>query len=289
MYDLLTDESESTGIFWFCYICRKSTHGIIQKLCSLEVRLQAIESEKAKDHAKMEDMSNKIGNLERTCQNLEIKIQQLIENNDKTLQTVSNVRRDLYNEHDKNILLQSRIDHLEQTQRECNVRVIGFPELGQSDADIKCQLMQLVGAQEGSEKDITTISRMGKPKDDKHRDLIVKFVSKETRDRFYALRKKTPKNSENKKIYINEDLIQSKAKLFYDARQLVKRGRLHGTWSHNGSIIIKVKENDKPCAISNHVELRTKVRNHDYDSDECLDDELSTKSEIFEYQSDFSD
>ncbi len=231
-------------------------------MSNLELRLQTIESEKTKDHSKLQEMSNKI-------KTLEITIQQLVENNDKTLQTVSNVRRDLFNEHDKNIKLQYRIDQLEQTQRECNVRVTGFPELGQQDVDIKAQLIGLVGAQEGSESDIATITRMGKPKEDKNRDLIVKFVSKESRDKFYSLRKNTPKNRENKKVYINEDLTATRAKLFYDARQLVKRGKLHGTWSQNGNIIIKVNENDSPCAIGNHAELRSKVKNYSYDSDGC--------------------
>ncbi len=288
MYEFLSDEAESAGVFWFCYICRKTTHGMFQKLSNLEVRLQAIESKKTKDHAKVEDMSNKVQSLERTCQKLENKIQELVENNEKTLQTVSNLRRDLFNEHDNNILLQCRIDQLEQTQRECNVRVMGFPEHGVSDDDIKCQLMQLVGAQ-GCERDIATITRMGRPSEDNSRDLIVKFVSKKSRDEFYALRKKTPKNHENKKVYINEDLIETKAKLFYDARQLVKRGRLHGTWSQNGNIMVKVKANDNPCVIGNHIELHSKVRNYASDSDGGLNDEISTVSESFEYESELSD
>ncbi len=259
-------------------------------MSNLEVRLQAIESEKAKDHAKMEVMSNKIATLEGKCQKLERKIQQLEENNEKTLHTVSNIRRHLLNEHDRNSRMQSRIDQLEQSQRECNVRVMGFPDNGQNDADIKSKLMQLVGVQEGSEKDITSLTRMGKPREDKPRDLIVKFVSKETRDRFYALRKKTPKNSENKKVFINEDLIETKAKLFYDARQLVKRGsRLHGTWSQNGNIIVKVNEDDTPKAIGNHTQLRSIVMYNSYDSEGCLDDVMSIESETFQYQSEFSD
>ncbi len=101
MYELLSDDAENEGIYWSCNICRKTTLGIIQKLSNLEIRLQAIESEKTNDQNKIKNMSNKIDTLEKTCQDLEKKIQLLVENNDKTLQTVSNMRRDLYNEHDK--------------------------------------------------------------------------------------------------------------------------------------------------------------------------------------------
>ncbi len=189
----------------------------------------------------------------------------------------------------KLILLQSRIDELEQIQRECNVRVMGFPEHGENDANTKSKLMQMVGAQEGSEKNIASITRLGKPRNDKCRDLIVKFVSKESSDHFYARRKNTPKSHDNKKVYINEDLTESKAKLFYDARQMVKRSRLYGTWSQNGNIIVKVRENDNPCAVRNHLELRSKVNRSVYDSEECADDGMSTMSEQWDYEPDLSD
>ncbi len=214
--------TENSGIYWFCYICRKTTRGVFQTLGNLEVRLQAIESVKANDQSKLKDACNKIESLQKTCQVLETRIQQLVVNNDKTLNNVSNLRRNLFNEHKRNVILQSRMDQLEQTQRECNVSVMGYPELGESDTAIKHQLVQLIGATQGSEKNIGSITRMGKARDGKSRDLVVKFDSKENRNAFCALRKRTPKNNENKKVYINEDLIESKAKLFYHTRRLVK-------------------------------------------------------------------
>ncbi len=110
MFDLISDETENGGIYWFCYICRKTTRGVFNTLANLEVRLQAIESEKGKDQNKLKDTSNKVEALQKSCQVLETKVQQLKDNNEKTLQTVSNLRRDLFNEHDKNVFLQSRID-----------------------------------------------------------------------------------------------------------------------------------------------------------------------------------
>ncbi len=138
----------------------------------------------------------------------------------------------MYKNQDKNIMLQSKVDQIEQDQRETNVRVIGFPEQDNTDADIRTKLVQLVGASDKSAENIISTSRMGRVKDDRPRDLIIKFTSKKTRDEFYSLRKRTPKDNEIRKVYINEDLTESRAKLFYDARQLVKRSKLYGTLTH---------------------------------------------------------
>ncbi len=62
---------------------------------------------------------------------------------------------------------------------------------------------------------------------------------------------------------------------------------MHGTWSQNGSIMVKVKENDNPCAIHNHQELASLMRYVTFDSD-SIESVLSSTSDIFEYNSDVS-
>ncbi len=161
------------------------------------------------------------------------------------------------------------------------MRVVGFPE-EVDDNNIKEQLVELVGAPEALVSDICSVTRMGKKKEEKPRDLVVQFVSKKKRDVFYSMRKQTPKNEENKKVYINEDLTEARAKLFYDARQMVKRNKLYGTWSQNGNIMVKVKENDNPCVIQNHQDLASKTRYVTSDSD-SIEEDTSSISDIFEY------
>ncbi len=265
-YELLADDSENSGILWFCNICRKTTSGVISKLSNLEIRLQSIESDRKSDRNEMKVMAKHIESLQDRCTKLEKKIQEMLEEKESTLEnqqlvfdTVSNLRRDMYKNHDKNIMLQSKVDQMEQARRETNIRVVGLPEQDNSDTYIKISLVQLVGASEESAKSIISTSRMGRMKDDKPRDLIVKFTDKESRDQFYSLRKRTPKDNENRKVYINEDLTECRAKLFYDARQLVKRGKLFGTWTQSGNILVKVTENSSPCAVASHRELRSKV------------------------------
>ncbi len=177
----------------------------------------------------------------------------MAENHEKTLQTISGLRRDLYKEHDKNISLQERIDVLDQKQRERNVRIVGFPEMEENQ--LRIELIQLV-CESGLSVDSIESTRMGRRRDNKLRGLVVEFSMKENRDKFYALRKNTPKDGDNKKVYINEDLIEDRAKLLFDARGMVKRKRLFGSWSQNGTnIMVKVGSDDSPMAIQNRKDL----------------------------------
>ncbi len=290
-YDFLKDEDN--GVLWFCYICRITTRGIINKLANIEMRLQTVEAERKKGQDEIKVLNNQVKKLEKRCGDLEGEIQQLSdfkkhceESNEKMMQTMSNIRRDLYKEHDRNLSLQARLDELDQRRRDNNVRLVGLKE-NEDDDIIASQLIKLGGKSGTSVEDICSISRMGKKKEGKPRDLLVQFVSKQKRDVFYAMRKNTPKDEENKKVYINEDLTESRAKLFYDARRMVRRNKLHGTWSQNGSIMVKVKENDNPCAIHNHQELASLMRYVTSDSD-SIESVLSYTSDIFEYNSDVS-
>ncbi len=294
-HEFLTSE-DNDGIMWFCYICRKTTKGIINKLANMEIRLQRIEMEREKDHTAVKDLNELVHQLQKTCKAMEDKMQQLsdgkqldIESNERMRHTITGLRRDLYNEHNKNLNLQSRLDDLDQRQREKNVRVMGLSE--QDDTNIKSQLIKLVGAKDITANDICCSTRMGKKKDGNSRDLLVQFVSKEKRDEFYSMRKKTPKDEQNRKVFINEDLTELRAKLFYDARRLVKRNKLFGTWSQNGSIMIKVTENDNPCVIRNHQELRSKIQYVAFDSEsiEDMEEVMSMGSDFIESNSDLSE
>ncbi len=119
---------ESDGILWFCFICRKTTRGVVNQLANIEIRLQSVEAERRKDQDKIKGLNNLVQNLQKKCGELESKIKQLSEknqlseeNNEKTLQTVMKVQRDLFKEQSKNSNLLSKLDELDQRRRESNV------------------------------------------------------------------------------------------------------------------------------------------------------------------------
>ncbi len=291
LFDFLTSD-DCNGVFWFCNICSITTRGMIQKMSNMELRLQAIEVERSKDHNEVKTLKNLVQSLQETCKILERNVKQLseekilmAENQEKTVETISGLRRDLYKEHDKNLNLQARIDGLDQKQREKNVRIVGFPEVEENSSNLKSDLIRLVGESGLTVDSIESTTRMGRIRDNKPRDLVVKFSTKESRDKFYALRKKTPKDEDNKKVYINEDLTEDRAKLFFDARRMVKKERLFGTWSQNGNIMVKVKSDDSPMTIQNHQDLASLTR-YVYEASE---DEMSIDNDTFGYQSGMSD
>ncbi len=67
----------------------------------------------------------------------------------------------------------------------------------------------------------------------------------------------------SRNIYINEDLTLHRAKLFHDARQLVKQKRLHSTWTQQGNIMLKKNEEDRPTAVYDNEELRRVFKTSD--------------------------
>ncbi|XP_052271465.1 uncharacterized protein LOC127872172 [Dreissena polymorpha] len=70
----------------------------------------------------------------------------------------------------------------------------------------------------------------------KPRDIIVKLTS--YRAKLYLRRSKL-KDVGYKSTFINEDLTSKRSSLLFNARALVKSGRLLGAWSSDGTILIK--------------------------------------------------
>ena len=56
---------------------------------------------------------------------------------------------------------------------------------------------------------------------------------------------KTPENSLQDAIFINEDLTRARANLMYNLRALKKKKKITDVWSNDGTIIIKKNNDDK--------------------------------------------
>ncbi len=154
-----------------------------------------------------------------------------------------------------------KIDAIEQDMKSKNVIIFGIAEENNDD-DVKQRLSQLannvLNLDNFKPSDIEMTYRLGKPSDNGlPRKILVKFKSKKKREEFYKRRKMTPIcDDTSRNIYINDDLTLHRAKLFHDARQLVKQKRLHSTWTQQGNIMVKKDEGDRPTAVYNHQELR---------------------------------
>ena len=176
---------------------------------------------------------------------------------------VSFLRSKLYNHTElkklESIETNQRIDHLEQDSKMNNLRIVGIPEeqdenLQQKFLDITQHKLNLASVEED---DIGQCYRLGKTRDGKDRDVIVKFTSRETRNLVYSCRRNMPR--EDQPVYINEDLTQPRSKLFYTARHMKKSEKILATWTQDGNIFVKVTDSSEPNLIKNHRDLRNAV------------------------------
>ncbi len=108
------------------------------------------------------------------------------------------------------------------------------------------------------QSDIIEMYRVGKPNEKKkHRDTIITFRKKTTRDMFYQNRKNiTRKQDQENQVYINELLTKHRANIFFGLRTLMKEKQIHAAWSQKGNILIRKTESDPPRKIRSLKQLK---------------------------------
>ena len=254
---------EEEGILWFCESCRVVTKNMISHMSNMEKRMVIFEAQLKSTIKELETVQGLCMTLDNKNKQLEkevVDLKKMVAEDKQQIQfqteLIANLRRDLHKEHTRNISFDQRLDGFDQSRRDTNVRIVGLPE---NDEVLNSQVVQLLKLPNIMEQDIDTAYRLGKKKEGKFRDVVVKFASKKKRDIFFAKRKDTPKDTNGKKAYINEDLTPFRSKLFYDTRCLVRRKQLHSAWIQGGNIMVKAEEFDTPASISSYQELRRKV------------------------------
>ena len=105
--------------------------------------------------------------------------------------------------------------------------------------------------------DIESAKRFGKPKTGgKPRSILVEFVYASIRRRTYLSRMQLAKA--RAPIYFGEYLTKEAAALFYEARQLTKRGpnqKLARSWTFNGQIFVSKGKTERGTLIKSPREL----------------------------------
>ena len=154
---------------------------------------------------------------------------------------------------------------------------IGFPDQNCDEDEEKKNLVKF--AKETLDmklkpSDIVQLQRLGKSTEMKpNRSLIVRFKKLSTRKDFYQRRKKTFVNSDPKKnVYINDRVTTHRSNLLYAARQLVKRSRIHSSWTQYGNVMIRKTEHDKPTEIKSHDDLAVFRETNDWMDDVIITD-----------------
>ena len=102
--------------------------------------------------------------------------------------------------------------------------------------------------------------RVGKPKPNKPRDILVKFTGYRPREAVFNARA----NLGRSKIYINEDLTAKNSELFYKARCLKKQGKIDSAETRDGRLFVSKFKGDPFKTVKNITELNVVANQNTY-------------------------
>ena len=164
-------------------------------------------------------------------------LKQQLSEKDTDLQRLRNIIRDQ----------QIMLDDLEQHERRDSLRISGIPENPEHDntdeAVLKiCNEMKVEPQVEPRDKAVS--HRVGKSAARRPRQILVKFATRNVRERVFKARTELKNVNEKeetkeKHIYVNEDLTRFRAGLAKDARSLKHNGNISDTWTMYGNILVK--------------------------------------------------
>ncbi len=270
----------------------------IEEECEYQVYIQSVEIEqtfeKFQDQLKsraettdfkkiVEDQCSKT--LSSAMQSSKEEIDALKTENMKMRRRLEKLQFNLSRKEAKIEELKLKIDEIEQSQYQKNVRIVGMPGDEGDGSDVKNirKMAKTVLEMDVKETDIVETYRLGKVTEKKrNRDLIVKFKKKSTRDKFYSKRKNLVPKPDQINVFINEQLSEHRANIFFAARKLVKSKKLHSAWSQRGNILIRKEEGDRPKQISTHEQLRRIIGEPEIEDefdDISLDEDLGSSDE----------
>ena len=146
-----------------------------------------------------------------------------------------------------------KLDDLEQHGRRDSLRISGIPENpDHDDTDAAVlQVCEMIKIQPPVQpEDIAVSHRVGKPTQKGPRQIIVKFATRNIRERVFSAKKKLKRvnrsddddnsgGETSPKNYLNEDLTQFRAGLAREARFCKNAGLIADTWTIYGKIMIK--------------------------------------------------
>ncbi len=89
-YVFLSDQSDNSGVVWFCKTCQRTTRGMLQHIANLEVRLRTIEAERQKEKHEITVLQNLVNALNQKIKSQEeslVGFQEIAESNGEQIDT----------------------------------------------------------------------------------------------------------------------------------------------------------------------------------------------------------
>ena len=136
--------------------------------------------------------------------------------------------------------LELKADQAEQYSRRNCLRISGFNE--DPDGNTDNIVMQLAADIDSDVQlhEVDRSHRVGNPtrQRGKPRDIIIKFATYRSRQKFYRQRKLL-KERGHEGVFVNEDLTKHRSALLFEARKLSRVDLIQGAWSSDGNILVK--------------------------------------------------
>jgi len=164
---------------------------------------------------------------------------------------IAQLKTELAAARQKTSLLQDKIDNLVQWTRNDSIIISGIQsQHGESNADVETKVLNLFNELELklTPNDLNNVHRLQNQPNGAS-SIIVRLVSHKTKVQI-MIKKKTLR-TKYKNIYINEALTPSRAKLFYEARKIVKDKKAKSAWTRDGQVYVRDASDKNTISIKN--------------------------------------
>ena len=130
-YEILSNQSDSTAIAWFCRTCQITTRGMFQHIANLEVRLKTIEAERQKEKHEITVLQNLVNALNKKIKSLEeslVGVQEIAESNGEQIDTVKDAVTCMLNEIPQTTSIEARFSSIEHSLKQVSSTCISSIE-----------------------------------------------------------------------------------------------------------------------------------------------------------------
>jgi uncharacterized protein YciI len=141
--------------------------------------------------------------------------------------------------------MKNDIDELQQDKRRKNIIVSGVDKDKTSKKEIAKALHDTLKC-DVTENDIDRCFKISKPEQHITR---VKVVLKDIDKKMDIVKQKKNLKDVRSDIWLSDDLTPHRSNMAYMARQAVKNGKAHKTWTYDSQIFLQINEIDKPMKV----------------------------------------
>ena len=190
----------------------------------------------------LQDVVREIRLLEEKFQKIiQVEISSIKENIIELNAEKNELKTEMSKMHTKTNELLSKINDIEQYTRRNNLRIFGVPDPGdwetaaESEEKVLSIFHQKLKMYNIKSEQIEACHRIGRYKEGKNRAVIVRFISRKTKDSIIKERKQL----KGTRILIAEDLTRENAAWFFKVKMSVKdESSISSVWTHNGETFV---------------------------------------------------